>query len=192
MLDAIMGWFNPTRWLILLVVVLAVGAAVLGYGELRYAAGVKATTQTYELALGKQKVEAATRLSTEIGKVLTLERSLGELKSKLESDYEKRRMDSKVAEDALRGAAARNGGRLRDPNAGCGRGGGGAESKAAASAGDGAKPDAEAGGLLSVQLTHLLGRVLRESDELNDAYAFCRDWSIGVEQKINEVGPEEK
>jgi hypothetical protein len=76
----------------------------------------------------------------------------------------------------LRAARAAHGGQLRDPNAATGRGcsGAGAEAGSGPSPGAGAADQAEAGGLLSVQLSDLLARLTGEADDINRAYAACR------------------
>lgn len=72
----------------------------------------------------------------------------------------------------LDAAVARNAGRLRDPN-GCGASS--RTERAPAPAAEHRDADrAEAGGLLSAQLTGLLRRLQREADEVNNAYASCR------------------
>lgn len=186
---SILEWFTPTRWIILLALLASLMAAVLGYGEVRYNAGVKAQKQTDQLAVDKLKTEAAETLGAQTRKVLALERALADAKAQLEIDYEKRRMDSKAASVVLDAAAARNGGRLFDPHAGgCRSSGGGTESAPAASAGGGEGAGAQAGGLLSVQLSDLLRGRLQEADAVNDAYAICRADSIMLRQKVNGGG----
>jgi hypothetical protein len=71
-------------------------------------------------------------------------------------------------------AAASPGGQLRDPNAGRGCGRAGAESGPAAAAGSGAEHAAEAGGLLSKELSGLLIRLTGEADDINAAYESAR------------------
>ena len=66
-------------------------------------------------------------------------------------------------------------GRLRDPNAvGCGGGSSSPPSEAATAPGAGAADSAETGGLLSVPITELFSRIVREADDVNNAYASCR------------------
>ena len=72
----ILGWFNPTRWIILGVIVLALLASVIGYGEWRASSATASERQRWELAIGKQKTEAATKLGNETRRVLELERQL--------------------------------------------------------------------------------------------------------------------
>lgn len=180
MIANLIAWFNPTRLMIVLGLALALLASFVGYGELRAHQATQATAQKYQSAIDKQKVEAAGVLAVQTRKVLALERELGTMRAQQEADYEKRRMDSRAAEQALAGAAARNGGRLRDPNAGrgdsCGHPEGADQPDTAGREGD----PGEASGLLSVQLSDLLRRVLREADEINDAYSLCRADAIGV------------
>jgi hypothetical protein len=184
-MNAVLDWFSPTRIIIVLGLALALLASVLGYGEVRYSAGEKAAEQVAEAAILKLKTQAAMDLATETRKVLALERALANVTAKLEADYEKRRMDSRAAETALAADAARNGGRLRDPNAGRGICGGGAPGAAAAGAASSAAPGAEAPGLLSEPLTRLLQRVASEAQGWNDAFALCRAHAIEVNGMMN-------
>jgi len=75
----------------------------------------------------------------------------------------------------LAARAARDGGRLRDPNAaGCGGGGRSPEATPAGLASAGAADGGQAGGLLSAELTGLLQRLTSEADTINAAYASCK------------------
>lgn len=76
--------------------------------------------------------------------------------------------------DRLR-AYAGPGLRLRDPHAtGCGPGGTGPQSDTATAPDAGTTDPAQAGGLLSAELTGLLQRLAREADDINAAYTSCR------------------
>jgi hypothetical protein len=79
--------------------------------------------------------------------------------------------------NSARVRAAESHGRLRDPNATpCSSG----ESKAASSPSDSSADGAQTTGLLSVPITDLLERALREADAINDAYSSCRAQAIGI------------
>jgi hypothetical protein len=186
-MNALFDWFNPTRIIIVLGLALALLASVLGYGEWRASSAKAGERQKWQAALDRQKVEAAGVLADETRNVLRLERTLALITSQLELEDAKR--STIRADYERRLAAAAVDGRLRDPNARCGGGGGGAQAPASTPAGGGDPGGAEAGGLLSAQLTGLLQRASRDSDEINDAYAACRGWALGV--KANFPGGEQ-
>lgn len=124
-------------------------------------------------ALAAQKKEAAFTLAAETERVRQLQGALKIAADMLEKAYAVNKVQ--VADAAAALAAAKRDGRLRDPNADrCGGGGGSPPGPGQPPAGSGEGDKAEAGGLLSVQLSDLLGRVLREADDINIAYAACR------------------
>lgn len=124
-------------------------------------------------ALDAQKREAAFTLAAATERVRQLQAALKIAADMLEKAYALNK--TQVADAAAALAAAKRAGRLRDPNAPrCGSGGGSAPGPAQPPAGGGEGDKAETGGLLSVQLSDLLGRVLREADDINIAYAACR------------------
>ncbi|MBN9411329.1 MAG: hypothetical protein J0H69_19465 [Burkholderiales bacterium] len=151
--------------------------AIRSYGAGQYDRGKAEATTTYERAIDRQKLDAAATLATETARAAAAEQTMREMRAAQEKknvDNEKKLAD---AQDALRAERLRNGGRLYDPHAeagGCGRGGGSAEAATTGRTGEGASPPAQAGGLLSLQLSDLLDRLLREADEVNEAYAQCR------------------
>jgi hypothetical protein len=133
-----------------------------------------------QAATNQLKAEAAATLASETERVRERERAMQTLLSNQnlkDATYAKTVAD---LSDRVR-VAAGPAGRLRDPHAtGCGRGSGSAPADTAASADGGAADGAEAGGLLSVPLTELLAKALRESDVINVAYASCRSDSFKV------------
>lgn len=128
----------------------------------------------------RQKAEAAATLAAETEKVRERSRFMNAMltnQNLKDSAHEKTVADMS---DRLR-LAAGPAGRLRDPHAaGCGGGGGGTPAGSVGSADGGAADRTEAGGLLSVPLTELLQRALREADDINVAYASCRADSFAV------------
>lgn len=126
------------------------------------------------------KVEAAATLASETAKARTAEQALQAIKNTQElhdADHQKTVAD---LSDRLR-RLADPAGRLRDPHAaGCGGGSSSAPGTAATAPGDRADDAAQTGGLLSVPLTDLLAKALRESDEINVAYASCRTDAYAV------------
>lgn len=125
-------------------------------------------------ALQKQKREAERVLAIETAKTLAAEQALRDFKTN--QDIQDAKSKSTVADlsSRLRQLAGKSG-RLRDPNAhGCGRGSGSPSGETATATGSGAADPAEAGGLLSAELTGLLQRLTTEADDINVAYISCR------------------
>lgn len=164
--------------------VIALGGAFLGYGHYQYGKGVQVTTSTYGAAIGKQKAEAATTLSTETAKTRSAEQALQTLKNKQELndvDHQKTVAGLSARLHDLAGPA----GRLRDPAAtapGCRPGGSGSPYQLAAAPYAGADGGAEAGGLLSIRLSGLLLQLVRDADDINNAYASCRADAFAVRE----------
>ena len=163
-----------------LLALLALGAAFVGYGHHQYTQGVNATTALYEAAIDKQKAQAATLLASETAKTRSTELALQTIKNQQElqdADHQKTVAD---LSDRLRRLSGSTG-RLRDPNAaGCGGGGGSATDQVASAAGDRADDAAQAGGLLSGELSGLLRGLASEADAINNAYASCRADAFAV------------
>jgi len=170
----------PYKLLAYGVAVAALLALGLGYGDYQYGKGVKATTATYEAALAKQKIEAATTLLALTEVARKAERALQvALHNQEIQDASNQKIVAKYQAD-LRRLAALPGG-LRDPNAArCGRSSGGTQGDSAASASAGTADPTQAGGVLSEQLSGLLLRLTAEADEINLAYASCRADTINL------------
>lgn len=174
------------RWLAGAAAALLVMAAIGWYGEWRADARGAEVKQAYEMQIGRQKVQAATELAGETRKALALERALADVTAKLEDLDAKNQRDAADAQRRLTALAGVNAGRLRDPNAaGCRGSGGRAPGQTATAAVGGDGGAAQAGGLLSEQLSGLLRRLEAESDEVNNAYAACRPWAIEVRDRMN-------
>jgi len=167
-----------------LVLLLALIVGVLWYGEWRAdAEGAKVKGQ-YEAAIQRQKATAEKRLREEMAYSLGVERELAAAKRRIEEVTSERETIAAGYERRL--AAAATGGRLRDPNAaGCRGGGGGAPAPAAAPAVDRAEGGAQAGGLLSLPLSDLLRRIVREAQEQSDAYAACRVDAMKLREQLS-------
>lgn len=131
-------------------------------------------------AIQQQKAEAAATLASETAKVRAAEQSLQKLTNAQNiKDYDHEKTVADLS-DRLRRIAG-PAGRLRDPHAaGCGAGGGSAQGDIAGPACDRPADPAEAGGLLSADLTGLLQRLQLEADTINDAYSSCRAQAIAV------------
>lgn len=128
-------------------------------------------------AIEKAKREAADTLASETNKTRIAERALQDLKNTQELKDASNQKTVAALSDRLRGLSG-SAGRLRDPNAdratGCGAGGGSTPGEAAPAPGAGTANPAEAGGLLSADLSGLLRRLAAEADTINDAYTSCR------------------
>ena len=125
-------------------------------------------------SINQQKAEAAATLANEIQKTRTVEQALQTFKNDQELKDATHQKTVASLSDRLR-ALADTSGRLRDPNADrCGSGGGATQGEPPAAPGDRPGDPAEAGGLLSAQLSGLLQRLGREADDINVAYASCR------------------
>lgn len=160
----------PYKLLGVALAILALGAAALGYGHYQYLNGVKVTTNTFDAAIAQQKAKASETLAVETDKVRDKELALQRAKNKQElTDVQQ----SKVIADMARQLRAAGG--LHDPHAArCGGGSGGTPGSLAGLPSAGANDGAEAGQLLSTDLTELLLRLTREADEINLAYASCK------------------
>lgn len=131
-------------------------------------------------ALAQQKTQAADQLALETDKTRATERALQALKNTQElqdATHQKTIADLSSRLHTL----ADNAGRLRDPHAaGCGPSGSSTPSAATPAPGDSAANPANAGGLLSADLSGLLQRLTAEADTINIAYASCRADAIAV------------
>ncbi len=128
----------------------------------------------YTAAIQKLQAEAATTLAIETAKTLSAEQALDTAKNNQELKDATHTKTITVFADRLRSATG-PAGRLRDPNATqCGGSGGSPPGDPATATAAGPTDRAEAGGLLSEQLSELLQRLAREADDINAAYASCR------------------
>ena len=179
-MNDLLAFLNPYRWLAAAVVLAAVASGLWALEAHVEQRGYDRAESIYKAAISAKKAEAAATLASETAKTRAIEASLQELKNHQEiedASHKKIEADLSVRLRTLAGPAAR----LRDPNqTGCGGGGGGATSQAATGAGDSANDPAQAGRLLSTQLSGLLQRLQFEADTINDAYASCRADSYGV------------
>lgn len=182
-------WINPRNWWLLLALVLAVIVAVLGYGEFRAHNAAQAEAQRWEAAVNKLKAEAAQKLAAETRRVLDLERRLAAMTLDLEAEHAQRKALSDDFAARLSAAAARHGGRLRDPHApGCRASGGRTPAPDPAGAERSTEGGAQESGLLSASLSRLLLDQARIADEVNDAYASCRGYAMRLFDELNKAG----
>jgi hypothetical protein len=159
--------------LILVVVAAVLGGTVWGvihYGNTRYAAGQQDQVKADQLDTDKLKQQAAQEMADANAKTAALDAANKILVAHQEASDA---TNTATVNDLSSQLAAK---RLRDPNAnsGCRRSGSsqlpGAQAGTATSSAD----TAQAGGVLSEQLTELLKRLTREADAINDAYISCR------------------
>ncbi|MDP3652409.1 MAG: hypothetical protein Q8R67_12075 [Rhodoferax sp.] len=123
----------------------------------------------------RSKRKAADTLASEITKTRKAEQALQDItntQNLKDANHAKTVAD---LSDRLRRIAG-PAGRLRDPHAGAGCGGGSSGAPGADPGAPGDRPadPAETGGLLSAELSGLLRERLREADDINAAYASCR------------------
>jgi len=142
-----------------------------------------------KLATEQLKADAATALATETAKTLQAEQAL-QAQTNIQNTQDANHAKTIADLSARLRAAAGSAGRLRDPYAtsqttGCWAGGGSAASTTASAAGDRAADPADAGGLLSAELSGLLQRLQREADVINVAYASCRERAIADRNGIS-------
>lgn len=169
------------RLIIAAVLAVLIVAAVLWYGEWRADKREAEVSQRYELAINKQKAEAAALLAKETARVLALERQLNAARAAQEkTDAANAKTVADLRADLRARSRAAGGPGLRDPFAGRGIGSGGAQGAAAPGAGGGAANPAQAPGLLSAELEGFLLARFAEADALNIAYASCRADSEAV------------
>ena len=139
--------------------------------------------RAHKAAIDKQKSDAAITLSAETAKVLAAERRGREFKDAQEAKDATNKTKVDDLQRLLRVAAVATG-RLRDPNAaGCGGGNSRPETATATGPADRAADGAENGGLFSAAATRLFGKLTREADEINLAYASCK--STLMAERIN-------
>lgn len=175
----------PYRLIAYAIAFAAIVAAVLGYGHRQYNKGVAITTATYEAALTRQKLEAATTLATETAKVVAVTQRLNDTLHQQETQDATNQATVAKYQADLRRMAALPGG-LRDPNAtGCGRGSGGTQGDIAASANGGATDAAQTTGALSKEFSGLLLKLTADADEVNVAYASCRTDALSVRELLH-------
>lgn len=170
------------------VIALALVAGVAWYGEWRADAARADERNVWQAAVNKQKAEASAILAAETGKVLAAERDLAQARQLIEVQDHEREQTATAYEKRLVALAAGNAGRLRDP-AGRGAGGDAAPGPGASAAGGGAAGAAQASGLLSVPLTELLQRLVREAGEQSDAYAACRADDLNLRKALTASPP---
>lgn len=175
-------WVKVLAGAILMALVVA---AFYGYGEHRAGQAKAAENDRWTIAVDKIKKDAARELAAETDKTRQLEVQLQAFKDQQETANYANRETVALYEGRLAGLAARNDGRLRDPNAGRGCGGESPQRETATAVDNRATDDPGAGGLLSVQLSDLLRARLRRADAINIAYAACRAELFNAIETVN-------
>lgn len=127
-----------------------------------------------QVAADKSKREAAATLANETAKTHSAEQELQDLKNTQELQDATHQKTVADLSSRLRNLAGANG-RLRDPHAaGCGPGGDRPTSEAAPATGGSPADPAQAGGLVSAELTQFLFEQAASADAINIAYSSCR------------------
>lgn len=148
--------------------------AIVAYSYYQQRVGESRATASYNTAIDRQKLDAGAMLAQERKNTRTAERAMQAFKNQQEIRDGENKTIVSALEARLRSAAG-PAGRLRDPNAArCGVGGGGTPGADPARASGGAADVAEAGGLLSKQLTEFLLSQAADADQVNLAYTSCR------------------
>lgn len=155
-----LDWLGGYKWLACFLFLAAFG----GYMEYR---GYQNAEAKFTQEASDAKIESD-KIAKDLQGKLDAAKNTQELK---DVDHEKTVAALSAELRRSAGAAAR----LRDPHAAACPAG-------AVAIAPGAGPDdgAQAGGLLSAELTELLQRLTREADDINNAYASCRADSISV------------
>ena len=158
-------------------------ALALCFGAVKLYEGIEARGAAKQLlvdqkAMDKQKLEAAALLLTETQKAAKATADFKAFVTTQETkDVQAQIIVSKQASTIrnLRNAA----GQLFDPNGSrCGASGGSTATGDSQAPGDRGQDGSQTGGLLSVPLSDLLEKILRESDAINMAYASCRPYAL--------------
>lgn len=156
-----------------LLLVAALIAGYLAWANHQQSIGEARATAAYNESIADQKREAAAVLKNETAKAVATERALQDFKNQQEVQDAQHRKTTDNLTARLR-ALTGSAGRLRDPHAGRGPGGGSAPGAAAAGPGNSPDHGAETGRVLSAELTGLLQRLAIEADAINLAYISCR------------------
>lgn len=166
------------KWTIGTLVLLALGIGLWTVVQ-KWESSIRAderviVVKIYEDALTKQKEQASALLATETAKATAATKELQDFKITQEKEDAINNQTVSILADKLH-AMAGTAGRLRDPyQTGCGGGGGSAQSQTVGGTQSGQGDGAEAGGLLSPELTQFLFTKDREADAINRAYISCR------------------
>lgn len=157
-------WLNPLRWIMLLALC---GSLTLGYFSWR-SHEREIGAQPYIEQLAQIKAESARVLKIETDKANAITLALKDFKVAREKQDVINNQTIEILADKLHAIASA--GRLRDPN-GCG---GSAQGPSVGGTENSQGNGAEAGGLLSREISELFISLTREADEVNAAYISCR------------------
>lgn len=171
--------FVRAYWVQILVGLVVVMALATAGVERTRRQAAQLEVKRLELAIEKQKTEAANKLTTETNRVRDLE---AQLAAGVAAQNEKDADHEKTAADYERRLVAL--GRLRDPRAGSGGGGGCTGAPNLATTDSRGADTGEAPGLLSMQTSDDLRAALREADTINNAYSSCRADAIDLRRQL--------
>lgn len=163
----------PNPWLILAAIAALVGAYLVGNVR-----GHSAERAVWELALAKQKTEAANALAAATTKVRELEQAIDRFGNDVGVEHEKRLAEIDNLYERNRALTRR----LRDP---AGRGGGGDCTVGGDTTRASVPVGAEAGCELSDATTASLWAIARDADRDATIAASCIDYTNGLRNILN-------
>ncbi|MGJ7529871.1 hypothetical protein [Variovorax sp. GB1P17] len=171
--DIVPGWL----WAVFLAVTLvaAFGEREVGQHYKADAIVQKANVTALSSAIKTQKDEAAATLRTLNASVLAQQKTIDAAHAAQEQKDAANVQVVAGLQQGLHDALTSRGGRMCNPAAaGRGSGSGGAAGQATSSVEAGAADRPQAGGVLSADAQGLLGRLMKEADDVNNAYASCK------------------
>lgn len=177
--DIVPGWL----WAVFLAVTFAAAFGEREVGQHYKADAIvqKANVTSLTSAIKTQKDEAAATLRTVNASVLAQQKTIDAAHAAQEQKDATNVQVVAGLQQGLRDALSTRGSRLCNPApVGRGSGSGGASGQAATGAGTGPADGAQASGVLSADAQGLLGRLMKEADDINNAYASCKTDAVVV------------
>lgn len=166
---------SPYRWLLLLGLCGALTLGYISWAHHQQGIGEARATARYELALTKQKAEAAALLASETAKVKVAESELLKLHFEGELRDQVNEKTIVILADKLHGL------RLRDPfAAGCRGSGAGTQGANPTGPSIGPIDSGDGAGLLSAEFDQFLKQQAETADRINNAYRSCRADSLSL------------
>lgn len=179
----ILDALNPYRWLLWVGLAGALGIGYVSWAHHQQGIGEARATARYNIEIDKQKAQAIILLDAEKAKVTAVESSMRKMHFEQEIKDVKNQKTVTALNRRLRDLAPD--GMFRDPHAqGRRPSGGDTQAGNPASTGDSAGDGAEAGGLLSKDLSRLLSEQAQIADDINIAYIACRTDSIQLREAL--------
>ncbi len=182
----IFAWFNPTRWVLILLFSIALYAGYKTWESKQQEIGEHRATVECNSKIDQLKLDAARLLAAETAKVVAARAELRKFKDEQELKDAKNTKTVLTQERRLRGLSTADG-RLRDPNAtneGCRCSRVGGQNSDTAASDNRTNDGTETGGLLSKELSGLFKQLTKEADDINIAYASCRADGAAVRKSV--------